>query len=410
MDPKSPSHLDTRTTHVSSIQDAELRGIDRMLSTMGHGWFDYCIFCNTSHPSKYYPALYYTRATEDIELRYINEKATNEEEKSELIKQFNSKYGNRTYYLVSHSQSKNILLYMDGQIQAPDIIYYAQLSGYRNTYSSYGEDWKSSFLAGSVYISPIERVGTPKYTYYDLTDNEITNPFTSLTKAFESEERGCINYRILRPSIKVAEMVAFPTRSIVFMLEGGLVDYVSYTKKETDFDAQKTMLAKDIGFSVAQRSHHTLLKTNLDLAGKYPEYFMVPFNDRNIINIETVRFGGSKIVAVIEGLGNFSMTPSTLYHLETTIKLMEGPSSCYCKNNCLYYVKHKTGAETILISATGVIAFTGPPEKYEHVFTDFVRVLSIAFTHNNFAKAIRGMRLIVRNHWVVGATVYSSGN
>jgi len=299
---------------------------------------------------------------------------------------------------------------MDGQIQAPDIIYYAQLSAYRNIYSSYGEDWKSSFLAGSVYISSFERVGVPEYVYYDSTNNDITNPLMSPTRAFQSEERGCINYRILRPSIKVAEMVAFPTRSIVFMLEGGLADYVSYAKNEIDFEAQKTMLAKDIGFSVAQRLHHTLLKTNLDLPGKYPEYFIVPFNDRNIINIETVRFGGSKVIAVIEGLGSFSMTLSTLYHLETTIRQTEGVGSCHCKNSCLYYVKHKIGTEIILISATGVIAFTGPPERYECVFADFIRVLSIAFTHFSFAKAIRGMRLIVRNHWVVGATVRNSGN
>jgi len=70
------------------------REIDRMLSTMGYSWFDYCVLCNTSHPSKYYPALNYTRATEDIELRHINEKAADEEERSELIKQVNSKYGN----------------------------------------------------------------------------------------------------------------------------------------------------------------------------------------------------------------------------------------------------------------------------------------------------------------------------
>jgi len=319
------------------------RGIDRMLSTMGYGWFDYCIFCNTDHPSKYYPALYYTRATEDIELQYINEKCATEDERSKLVKQFSGKYGNRTYYLVSYSQSKNVLLYMDGQIQAPDIIYYAQLSAYRNIYSSYGEDWKSSFLAGSVHISPVERVGVPEYVYYDSASEDAISPFMSLTKAFQSEERGCINYRILRPSIKVAEMVAFPTRSVVFMLEGGLVDYVSYVTNETDFDAQKALLAKDIGFSVAQRKGHTLLKTNLDLPGKYPEYFIVPFNDRNVINIEAVRFGGSKVIAVIEGLGSFSMTSSTLYQLQTTIKQTEGIDSCYCKNNCLYYIKRKIG-------------------------------------------------------------------
>jgi len=232
----------------------------------------------------------------------------------------------------------------------------------------------------------------------------------SLTKAFQSEERGCINYRILRPSIKVAEMVAFPTSSVVFMLEGGLVDYVSYATNEMDFDKQKELLAKDIGFSVAQRKGHTLLKTNLDLPGKYPEYFIVPFNDRNVINIETVRFGGSKVIAVIEGLGSFSMTSSTLYQLQTTIKQTEGIDSCYCKNNCLYYVKRKIGTETVLISATGIIEFTGPPERYEYVFADFIRVLSLAFTHPSFAKAIRGMRLIVKNHWVVGATVRTNSN
>jgi len=47
-------------------------------------------------------------------------------------------------------------------------------------------------------------------------------------------------------AIKVAEMVAFPTRSITFILEGGLIDYVTYGKYEADFDMQKAALAKDI--------------------------------------------------------------------------------------------------------------------------------------------------------------------
>jgi len=156
---------------------------------------------------------------------------------------------------------------------------------------------------------------------------------------------------------------------------------------------------------VAQRLEHTLLKTNLELAGKYPEYFLMPFNDRNI---ETARFSGSKVIAIIEGLGKFSMTPSVLYALKATIDLIDELVSCYCRNNCMYYVGNKTSEETMLISSSGVIAYTGAPERYEIVFPDFMRVLSIAFTHSTFFKVIRGMRLIVQNHWVVGATVHSN--
>ena len=355
-------------------------------------------FCNTGHPPKYYPALYYTRATEDIEQQYINDKAANEEEKLELVKQFNGKYGNRTYYLVTYSQSKNILLYMDGQIEIPSVLYHAQLSAYRNIYLFYGQNWKTSFLAGSVYISTIETAGTPRYDYFDLADNKVGNPFASPTKAFGLEERSCINYRILRPAIKVAEVVALPTRSIVFILEGGLVDYVTYSKNEAGFDTQKASLAKDIAFSVAQHWGHTLLRTNWELAGKYPEYFSMPFNDKNFINIETARISGSKVIAVKERLGKFSMTPSVLHALKTTINLIDELGSCYCKNSSMYDVRNDVSSETMLMSSSGVIAYTGAPEKYEVVFPSFIRALSITFTHSNFAKAMRGMRLRVQDH------------
>ena len=81
---------------------------------------------------------------------------------------------------------------MDGQIETPSILEHAQLSAYHNIYLLYGESWKTSFLAGSVYILPIERVGTPKYAYFNPADMRSLIPL-HLPQKHSDWKRGIVS-------------------------------------------------------------------------------------------------------------------------------------------------------------------------------------------------------------------------